>query len=107
MVRNQKFDCKRCGLCCRFLVRLDDEDIDKIKAKGHKDFFETKKNKHYMKRINYYCYFLKLDKGMCSCKIYNYRPKICKNFPKVKVFGKDAYDYRCSAFKLPGFLRRF
>ncbi|RLE45420.1 hypothetical protein DRJ22_04420 [Candidatus Woesearchaeota archaeon] len=106
-IRNQKFVCSRCGECCRLLVSLDKQDIETIKDKGHKNFFYVKNKKKYLKRVKGHCMFLKFNNGKASCSIYDYRPKICRNFPKVKVFGVDAYDPRCNAFKLPKFLRWF
>ncbi len=107
LIRKQSFSCKRCGRCCKLLLKLNEEDIERIKTKGHKDFHVVKKGKCCMKRINDYCIFLKLNKGICSCSIYEYRPKICKKFPKLKSFGKAVYDHRCNAFKRPRFLRLF
>ncbi|MBW3011152.1 YkgJ family cysteine cluster protein [Candidatus Woesearchaeota archaeon] len=97
----KKFECKRCGRCCSFIVGLSDEDIRQIE-KGtkykKKDFVEQRKKKNVMKRINGYCIFLNISKGKAQCTIYNNRPKICKNFPFFKKWGLKMSDSRCYAF---------
>ena len=90
-----KFKCKRCGNCCKLRVRLNDEDIKRIKKAGYKDFFDKRKS---LKRINGYCMFLTFNNGVASCKINNIKPKICGWWPIHKtIFGKEA-DPRCCTF---------
>jgi Fe-S-cluster containining protein len=93
----RKFTCQRCGQCCRLTVNLTDEEINKIKKAGYKDFFT--KNKE-LKKVNRYCVFLTLNNGITSCKLENSaKPSICKNFPLIHgLFGKK-YDVRCNAFR--------
>ncbi|MEK6833712.1 MAG: YkgJ family cysteine cluster protein [Nanoarchaeota archaeon] len=96
ILAKRKFKCLRCGKCCGFIVNLPKEDIEKIKEAGYKDFIE---GKNQLKKVNGYCIFMTLDKGICSCKLENsVKPQICKNFPhKRGLFGRKA-DYRCSSF---------
>jgi Fe-S-cluster containining protein len=78
-----KLERGRCGLCCTLLVRLNPEDIGRIKNLGSKEegFVEyTGRNEPILRRINGYCSFLKLEKGIASCTIYGSRPKICREY---------------------------
>ena len=97
VLARRKFTCLRCGRCCRLTVNLTEEEIKKIKKAGYKDFF-TKKNE--LRKVNGYCVFLTLDKGITSCKLENSaKPAISKNFPLLHgLYGKK-YDTRCNAFK--------
>jgi Fe-S-cluster containining protein len=98
----RKFKCIRCGKCCKLRVNLPEEDIIKIKKAGYKDFLEKGlfKRKNQLKKVNGYCIFLTLDKGVCSCKLENSaKPNICRNFPAISgCFGKK-YDLRCNSFQ--------
>ena len=78
-----KLERGRCGLCCTLLVRLDPEDIERIKRLGSKEdsFVEhTGRKESILKRINGYCSFLKIEKGIATCTIYDSRPKICREY---------------------------
>ena len=78
-----KLDKGRCGLCCCLTVKLESEDIKRIKALGFKqDFFvETvAKSQKALKRINGYCRFVQIEDGIATCKIYEHRPKVCREF---------------------------
>ena len=78
-----KLDRGRCGLCCTLLVRLNQEDIMRIKQLGSReeDFVaHTARSEPILKRINGYCSFLRLEKGIASCTIYDSRPKICREY---------------------------
>jgi Fe-S-cluster containining protein len=91
----REFKCLRCGKCCKLTVALSEEEIKKIKKAGYKDFL-IKNNK--LKKVNGYCVFLTLDKGVTSCKLENSaKPRICRNYPKITgLFGKE-HDIRCSS----------
>ncbi|MBU0628197.1 MAG: YkgJ family cysteine cluster protein [Nanoarchaeota archaeon] len=74
--------CKRCGKCCN-PPRLYKEDIKRIKKLGYKedDFIYTDNlNNNYLKNKDGWCIFLKKGKT-AECKIYNFRPKICRLYP--------------------------
>jgi Fe-S-cluster containining protein len=96
VLARKKYKCIRCGKCCKLRVDLSEEDINKIKKAGYKDFL-TKDNN--LKKINGYCLFMTLDNGITSCKLEKSgKPSICRNFPEKRgIFGK-AYDYRCRSF---------
>jgi len=97
----KEFSCKRCGHCCRLLVQVSEKDISRLEKVGYKrkDFLEKKKDKYYIKRINGYCPWLKIENGNAKCKVYEYRPNICRIFPRKKIFKIKANDCRCNAFK--------
>lgn len=78
------FKCCRCGNCCRLrFISVTDDEIDRLKKIGHKEFFE----KNNIKRINGRCYFQKDG----SCGIYKDRPKVCREFPFGKLLGFITY----------------
>ena len=104
LIKNQEFNCTDCTACCKFRVSLSKEDIARIKTK--KEYVEEEKGKKYIKRVNGYCIFMNIKEGKSSCSIYEMRPKICREFPKIKCCGFDTYDPRCEAFKIPKFLKK-
>ena len=66
-LRKEKFDCTRCGECCKLLVRLDDEDVVRLEAAGKKDFYEQRNGRKYLKRaFDGYCIFYNRDNGRVS-----------------------------------------
>lgn len=75
-----KLDKGRCGLCCSLLVRLSDDDIRMIMNQGHKDFVEKTPKVQVLRKINGYCTFVEIKKGVATCTIYDIRPKICEEF---------------------------
>lgn len=97
----RRFECRRCGHCCRLHVRLSDADIRRIE-KGTKyrqeDFAEKNKKKNYIRRINGYCPFLSISKGRAGCTIYDHRPDICRTYPHFKRYRLKMSDSRCNAF---------
>ena len=95
-IRKKKFKCINCGECCRLKVSLSPKDIRRINSK--EDYVQHSKNESFIKRINGYCYFLFINKGISSCTIYDKRPEICRNFPVYKAFGVAVNDSRCVAF---------
>ena len=95
MLDPKTFICDRkCGECCiKLIVKLSTADIKKIKTSGYdeEDFIEIDpflpgQNKDVMKKMdNGWCVFLKKNKpGEYICKIYNQRPKVCKDYPFTK-----------------------
>jgi len=74
-------------------VRLNKEDIKRIKKAGYDDFSEFD---HHIKRlvlrhVDGDCVFLGKKDGEYYCKIYNIRPRICRLYPFVE---KDEVE-RC------------
>lgn len=95
------FKCLRCGKCRKFKVKLSLEDITRIKAKGHDDFYILEEENFYFKRLHGYCVFLKFDDGLFTCSIQDYKPEGCKEFP-FKIVNKEIlFDPRCKVFNLP------
>ncbi len=87
--KKQSFQCNRyCGECCKkFAVEVSESEISRIKSLGckeddflEKDFFGSGTN--VLKRGKNGCIFLKKEAGSeYSCKIYEKRPKTCKEYP--------------------------
>lgn len=105
LVKKSPFTCTQCGKCCRYLVELEEEDIRCLEKTGKykEDFVEMREGKPFLRRAtNGYCSFFRFRKdGMGECTVYKHRPKICRVFPKIKVFGKDSWDYRCPIIQKP------
>ncbi|MBI2129050.1 YkgJ family cysteine cluster protein [Candidatus Woesearchaeota archaeon] len=85
-IAKKSFECENCGQCCRLLFKPNKSDIVKIEAAGHADFLMNhpfrKDQEGYMKLINGDCFFLvKNTDGTSSCRIYDARPKACRDYP--------------------------
>jgi Fe-S-cluster containining protein len=107
LLRKKEFKCTRCGECCKLLVRLKEHDIRRIAKLGHdpNKFVNIVDGDKRLKQVDGYCIFLLRKDGLARCTIYNVRPKICKDFPKIPTFsGKKGWDYRCHAFDIPKWL---
>jgi Fe-S-cluster containining protein len=87
LFKKQNFQCNRyCGECCkRFIIDVSREEIKKIKRLGYNDFLEPGpiyEDKFFLKKNNNGCVFLKKNRGgEYSCKIYDNRPKTCRQYP--------------------------
>lgn len=89
LFKKQNFQCNRCcGECCkRLVVEVTQPEIKKIKSLGYKEeefaekgFFHPEK--FTLKKNKDGCVFLRKEKdGKYSCKIYENRPKICRDYP--------------------------
>ena len=100
ILARKEFKCTRCGNCCKMIVRINQQDTERIEKAGYKDFLAN--NRKNLKRINGCCKFLMLKDGIFSCQIQDIKPEICKRFPIGKgLFGKKI-DIRCKtcAWKL-------
>lgn len=80
------YNCKkRCGYCCTLRVMLGWMDILRILLHtGYKysDFVQRNAAGSRVLRMNgNNCYFLEKKKGKPYCRIYEYRPRICREFP--------------------------
>lgn len=82
--------CKKCAKCCRrySFVALSQNDIDAIeKFTGlHFDVFTNPKGKasegYFLKfNKNGDCFFLDKHNDNYSCRVYETRSQICKNYP--------------------------
>lgn len=95
ILSRKEFKCLRCGQCCRLKLRLYPDDINKIRRAGHKDFLDGK----YMKQINGYCKFLKIDAGLAQCKLQKIKPVICREFPRKSFLRIPTVDTRCEFYR--------
>lgn len=83
-----KFKCKRCGYCCTLKVKLSLLELLRIIALGYekKDFVEKNvKGRNCIKLINDKCYFLTKKNNKPFCKIYRYRPRMCREYPGLET----------------------
>ena len=88
------FKCTKCGECCRPIVKVDEDDINRIEKLGNKrdDFiqFDSKINSSVLKQKNNVCIFLERQGDEFVCSIYNNRPKVCQKYPFIKDEVKKA-----------------
>ncbi len=77
-----KLDKGRCGLCCSLVVRLNKDDIERIKKLGFskKYFVEDHRDDKILKKVNGYCQFVLIKEGIATCTIYDKRPKVCRDY---------------------------
>ncbi len=71
-----RWECLRCGKCCRELdvpVTLDEEK--RLRKFG--DVFSKKKIGVYLKKVGGCCIFLEGNR----CRIYDLRPEACRRYP--------------------------
>ena len=113
LFKKQNFQCNLfCGECCRKLVvEITPSEVKKIKSLGYKEEEFTEKgffhpNQYTLKRTKEGCIFLNEEKnGSFSCKIYENRPKVCRDYPffngnKVKsCLPQDMYPNVFFKFK--------
>jgi Fe-S-cluster containining protein len=87
MIRSENFSCKRCGECCReLIVKLYKKEIDDIKKAGFgKDFFSYDPHirSHVLKKTRGKCIFLGKKEREFYCRIYEIRPRVCREYPFV------------------------
>ncbi len=85
--------CKRCGKCCLadMIAYTEQEDIDRWKREGRKDILHIIENEHAIwvgdhlissedGRYIHGCPFLKWEGDLCSCTIYETRPRVCRDY---------------------------
>lgn len=93
----RKFKCLRCGKCRKLRVVLPNEDIEKIKKAGYKDFLIG--NSRVLKKVNGNCIFIKTKNGITSCTLENKaKPALCKRYPVKKGILGKRHDFRCRSF---------
>lgn len=104
---SKKFNCIRCGECCSFKVKITNQEIKDIGSLGYKreEFIDRLFGVDFIKIHDGRCFFLEnseylknapeLMQDIPSCKIYDYRPKICRLYPIRSFLGIKGKDYRC------------
>ena len=87
MLTPESFVCDRtCADCCKItIVRLNNEDIKKIRKAGYPDShfldFDKHINKPVLRNTNNKCVFLRKKEKRYSCEIYKIRPRVCEQYP--------------------------
>ena len=78
-------NCNRCAYCCTLKVKLSLLEYLCIRLKGHKNFTEKNaRGDRCIKLPEHKCFFLEGN----NCKIYNIRPKMCREYPGVDICPK-------------------
>jgi Fe-S-cluster containining protein len=82
------FKCVKCGECCRPVVKVNEEEIQRIEETGKKreDFIvldpvTEDPSIKTLKQVNGVCMFLKREGDKFVCSIYNNRPNTCRKYP--------------------------
>lgn len=97
----RKGKCKRCGRCCKLLAVQYPRIFNKwtwfVKQmirwqEFHYGFMFENREENF---ILYSCRLLKPD-GTCS--IYRIRPRLCREYPKVKLFGRPYAFIECGFY---------
>ena len=80
------FNCVKCGECCRHVVKVSEQDVERIKELGISNFTEFDKeiNSMVLKQKNNVCMFLKKENDKFICSIYNHRPQVCRKYPFIR-----------------------
>ena len=81
--------CVSCGKCCANILMLSDKEINVIKEYINKNDIQVlNRNSALLKEDVNICPFLRKDRYLTHCAIYEVRPSICKSFscnPKYNV----------------------
>ncbi|HIQ12773.1 MAG TPA: YkgJ family cysteine cluster protein [Thermoprotei archaeon] len=89
-----KLDCFNCRVrcCLEQRVILSERDIDLLIEAGYKlEYFAVKKGRYYyLREYGGRCIFYDVDTGLC--RIYKYRPLVCRLYPLVYQDGNVILD---------------
>ena len=93
-----QFTCKRCGNCCRstfFALMNTPYDKDEREVGKWAMYHGVETARHRSNGIDYLaislpgdCKYLIETDGVCSCKIHNDRPIVCKDYYCKKAQGE-------------------
>ncbi len=92
------FKCTKCGECCRPVVKVSEEEIQRIEKTGltREDFLDydpmqwKNHTKDTLKQKNSVCMFLKRQGDEFICSIYEHRPDTCRRYPFIT--GKEKLE---------------
>lgn len=76
-------------MCCSYMVRVEGEEIEKIKEMGREDFL---RDEEYLRKKDGYCLFLDSNRG---CTIYTARPSQCRYYPFYFEIDQIDIDLSC------------
>lgn len=101
----KKGRCKKCGECCQALaIQYPDffnhlPRVLNLTIKWHKFRYGFS----YLNReSNYLLYRCNLTRPDGTCRIYHFRPRLCREYPKVRLYGKVHTFMTCGFY----FVRR-
>lgn len=90
-LNSETFQCVKCGECCRPVVKVKEEEIQRIETTGiPRDQFivpdpvTEDPSIHTLKQVNGVCMFLKREGDAFVCSIYDERPDTCKKYPFIE-----------------------
>lgn len=87
-------ECISCGKCCANILMLSNKEINIIKHYIKKNNVQViNRNSALLKEDVNICPFLRKDRHLTHCAIYEVRPSICKSFSCNPKYNKDMnYD---------------
>ncbi len=103
-----KFECQRCGSCCRGepgVVRVDKKEIREISS--YLDIKQDFLTRRFLRLVSGQLSLLEYGNGDCimydnGCKIYEVRPSQCKTFPFWKSNLKNKSEWEKQKRTCPG-----
>jgi len=93
----KKFNCKCCGYCCTLIPKISFLEMLKIWVNGYKGFTTRDgSGRRCIRIVAGDCFFLERKGKFSSCKIYNLRPRVCRDYPygEKNNFGECSVDKR-------------
>ncbi|MBN1385434.1 YkgJ family cysteine cluster protein [Candidatus Woesearchaeota archaeon] len=109
MLTKKGFFCIRCGKCCRYSVTISILERWRIQKRFPGLRFWSPERHWWQSSIRMKdgrCVFLEEKNGLYSCRIFDIRPKICRQYPFFKVSEvKSCFpeDLGTTALKNPKF----
>lgn len=91
--KRERFMCRRCGECCKPIVKVSKKEIGQLKELGFGegfflDYDPFNKRKGLLvrkdvlkKKENGDCVFLRRHGRATFCSVYSLRPEVCREYP--------------------------
>ena len=108
MLTPESFKCDRsCADCCKItIVRLNKEDIKRIRKAGYPETyfldFDSHINSPILRNTKNKCVFLKKKDNKYYCEVYKIRPKVCGLYPFVTKKEVESCKPKTFSSKLRG-----
>lgn len=97
----KKGNCMKCGKCCRLLAIQYPNFFNRIPyavditVKWHEFRYGFT---YYNREGNYLLYSCNHLRSDNRCGLYFFRPRLCREYPKVKLYGKPVHHFGCGFY---------
>jgi len=101
----KKGSCNKCGKCCQVLAIQYPKFFNRFPRllKTTINWHEFRYNFSYLnKEHNYLLYKCNYPKADGTCSIYRFRPRLCREYPKITLYGRPSAHPSCGFY----FVRR-